>query len=118
MSPWSQQILSGDLRAPARPVTAVENRHPKAEKLLQELFRHTGKSKIIGITGSPGAGKSTLVDRFIHELRRENKAVGVLTVDATSPYTGGGVASERIRKVRHPAAQRCFFRSMGTAGCP
>jgi len=117
MSPWSQQILSGDLRALARAVTAVENRHPEAEKLLQELFRHTGKSKIIGITGSPGAGKSTLVDCFIHEFRRENQSVGVLTVDPTSPYSGGAILGDRIRMLSHHADEAVFIRSMATRGC-
>src|SRR5260370_2385907 len=117
MSPWSQQILSGDLRALARAVTAVENRHPKAEKLLQELFRHTGKSKIIGITGSPGAGKSSLVDCFIDEFRRETKSVGVLTVDPTSPYSGGAILGDRIRMLSHHADEAVFIRSMATRGC-
>src|SRR5260370_17505973 len=97
MSDWSQQILSGDLRALARAVTAVENRRPEAETLLQDLFRHTGKSKIIGITGSPGAGKSTLVDRFIHEFRGENKSVRALTVDPTTPYTAPPSPARRTR---------------------
>src|SRR5882724_1358675 len=116
MSDWSQQILAGDLRALARAVTAVENRRPEAGTLLRELFPHTGKSKIIGITGSPGAGKSTLVDRFIHELRRENKRVGVLTVDPTSPYTGGAILGDRIRMLSHHADAGVFIRSMATRG--
>src|SRR5713226_5338392 len=117
MSDWSEQIISGDLRALARAVTAVENRRPEAEALLQELFRHTGKSRIIGITGAPGAGKSTLVDRFIRELRGENKAVGVLTVDPTSPYTGGAILGDRIRMLSHHADAGVFIRSMATRGC-
>src|SRR5713226_3016464 len=116
MSDWSEQIISGDLRALARAVTAVENRRPEAEALLQELFRHTGKSRIIGITGAPGAGKSTLVDRFIRELRGENKAVGVLTVDPTSPYTGGAILGDRIRMLSHHADPGVFIRSMATRG--
>src|SRR5260370_11826532 len=117
MPDWSKQILAGDLRALARAVTAVENRRPEAETLLQELFRHTGKSKIIGITGSPGAGKSTLVDRFIHEFRRENKSVGVPTVDPTSPYTARAILGDRIRMLRHHPDQGVFIRSMPTRGC-
>jgi len=116
MSDWSQKILAGDLRALARAATAVENRRPEAETLLQELFPHTGKSKVIGITGSPGAGKSTLVDRFIRELRSENKAVGVLAVDPTSPYTGGAILGDRIRMLAHHADAGVFIRSMATRG--
>ncbi len=116
MSHWSQKILAGDLRALARAATAVENRHPEAETLLQELFPNTGKSKVIGITGSPGAGKSTLVDRFIRELREQNKAVGVLAVDPTSPYTGGAILGDRIRMLSHHADEGVFIRSMATRG--
>jgi len=116
MSDWSQKILAGDLRALARAATAVENRRPEAETLLQELFPNTGKSKVIGITGSPGAGKSTLVDRFIRELRSENKAVGVLAVDPTSPYTGGAILGDRIRMLAHHADGGVFIRSMATRG--
>jgi LAO/AO transport system kinase len=116
MSDWSQQILAGDLRALARAATAVENRRPEAEALLQELFPSTGKSKVIGITGSPGAGKSTLVDRLIREFRHENKAVGVLAVDPTSPYTGGAILGDRIRMLAHHADEGVFIRSMATRG--
>jgi LAO/AO transport system kinase len=116
MSDWSQTILTGDLRALARAATAVENRSPDAETLLQQLFSLTGKSKIIGITGPPGAGKSTLVDRFIREFRAEHKAVGVLTVDPTSPYTGGAILGDRIRMLSHHADEGVFIRSMATRG--
>jgi LAO/AO transport system kinase len=116
MSDWSQKILSGDLRALARAATAVENRRPEAETLLQELFPSTGKSKVIGITGSPGAGKSTLVDRFIREFRAENKAVGVLAVDPTSPYTGGAILGDRVRMLSHHSDAGVFIRSMATRG--
>ena len=116
MSDWSQKILAGDLRALARAATAVENRRPEAETLLQELFPNTGKSKIVGITGSPGAGKSTLVDRFIRELRSENKAVGVLAVDPTSPFTGGAILGDRIRMQAHATDGGVFIRSLATRG--
>jgi len=116
MSDWSQKILAGDLRALARAATAVENRRPEAETLLQELFPSTGKATVVGITGSPGAGKSTLVDRFIRELRHERKNVGVLAVDPTSPYTGGAILGDRIRMLAHHADEGVFIRSMATRG--
>jgi len=116
MSFWSEQVLQGDLRAVARAATAVENRRPEAEQLLKELFAHTGRAKVIGITGAPGAGKSSLVDRLIHELRREGKQVGVIAVDPTSPYTGGAILGDRIRMLSHHADSGVFIRSMATRG--
>jgi LAO/AO transport system kinase len=116
MTSLPQKILSGDPRALARAATAVENRSREAEPLLKALFPHTGKATIIGITGSPGAGKSTLVDRIIHELRRENKSVGVIAVDPTSPYTGGAILGDRIRMLSHHADSGVFIRSMATRG--
>jgi LAO/AO transport system kinase len=116
MSDWSQKILSGDLRALARATTAIENRSPKAEALLKELFPHTGRATVIGITGAPGAGKSTLVDKIIQELRRENKSVGVIAVDPTSPFTGGAILGDRIRMLTHHADPQVFIRSMATRG--
>jgi LAO/AO transport system kinase len=116
MSPWSQQILSGDLRALARAATAIENRNSQADTLLRELFPHTGRAITIGITGAPGAGKSTLVDKLTHILRQENKSVGVIAVDPTSPYTGGAILGDRIRMLDHHADPQVFIRSMATRG--
>ena len=116
MSPWSEKILSGDLRALARAATAIENRTREAESLLKELFPHTGKATIIGITGAPGAGKSTLVDKLAHTLRQENKSVGIIAVDPTSPYTGGAILGDRIRMLAHHADPQVFIRSMATRG--
>jgi LAO/AO transport system kinase len=116
MSPWSQQILSGDLRALARAATAIENRNSQADALLRELFPHTGHAITIGITGAPGAGKSTLVDKLTHILRQENKSVGVIAVDPTSPYTGGAILGDRIRMLDHHADPQVFIRSMATRG--
>src|SRR5580692_4985804 len=112
----AQKILSGDLRALARAATSIENRSHHAEPLLKELFPHTGKASVIGITGSPGVGKSTLVDRLVHELRRENKQVAVIAVDPTSPYTGGAILGDRIRMLAHHADSGVFIRSMATRG--
>ncbi len=100
----------------ARAATSIENRSHRAEPLLKELFAHTGKAAVIGITGSPGVGKSTLVDRLIHELRRESKQVGVIAVDPTSPYTGGAILGDRIRMLAHHADPGVFIRSMATRG--
>jgi LAO/AO transport system kinase len=116
MTDLSRKILAGDMRALARAATAVENRSSAAESLLKELFPHTGRASVIGITGTPGAGKSTLTDRLVHELRREDKPVGVLAVDPTSPYTGGAFLGDRIRMLSHHADPGVFIRSMATRG--
>jgi LAO/AO transport system kinase len=111
-----QRILDGDARALARAATAIENRKPAAEELLKQLFPHTGRASVIGITGAPGAGKSSLVDQFIRELRREQKQVAVVAVDPTSPYTGGAVLGDRVRMLSHHADPGVFIRSMATRG--
>ena len=116
MSPAAQKILAGDLRSLARAATAIENRSTAAESLLKELFPHTGRAGLIGITGAPGAGKSTLTDRLVHELRREDKAIGVIAVDPTSPYTGGAILGDRIRMLSHHSDPGVFIRSMATRG--
>jgi LAO/AO transport system kinase len=116
MTESARKILAGDIRALARAATAIENRSPAAESLLKELFPSTGRASVIGITGSPGAGKSTLTNCLVHELRREEKAVGVLAVDPTSPYTGGAILGDRIRMLSHHADPGVFIRSMATRG--
>jgi LAO/AO transport system kinase len=116
MTSWSEKILAGDPRALARAATAIENRSPVAESLLKELFPHTGHATVLGITGAPGAGKSTLTDQLLYEFRREDKAVGVLAVDPSSPYTGGAVLGDRIRMLSHHADPGVFIRSMATRG--
>jgi LAO/AO transport system kinase len=116
MSDWSEKILSGDLRALARAATAIENRGHSAGALLKELFPHSGHATVIGITGAPGAGKSTLVDKLAHALRQEKKSVGVIAVDPTSPYTGGAILGDRIRMLDHHADPGVFIRSMATRG--
>ncbi len=112
----AQRILAGDPRALARAATWIEDRRPEAEALLRELFPRTGRALIVGVTGAPGAGKSTLCDQFAKALRAERKTVAVLAVDPTSPYTGGALLGDRIRMQQHHADPGVFIRSMATRG--
>jgi LAO/AO transport system kinase len=116
MTEAAQKILDGDLRALARAATWIEDRGPEAELLLRELFPHTGRALILGVTGPPGAGKSTLCDQLARLLRREGKTVGVIAVDPSSPYSGGAVLGDRIRMQEHHADPGVFIRSMATRG--
>ncbi len=116
MDSWAAKILAGDRRALAKAATAIENRRPEAETLLKELFPHTGRAIVAGITGAPGAGKSTLVDRLAAELRREGKKVGIIAVDPSSPFTGGAILGDRIRMLGHHTDADVFIRSMATRG--
>jgi len=116
MSETVEKILSGDLRALARAATWIENRSTKAEPLLRELFPHTGRALIVGVTGPPGAGKSTLCDQVARLLRREGKTVAVIAVDPSSPYSGGAILGDRIRMQDHHADPGVFIRSMATRG--
>jgi LAO/AO transport system kinase len=110
------KVIAGDIRALARAATLIENRRPAAQPLLRELFPKTGRAMILGITGSPGAGKSTLVSQIASELRREGKTVGIIAVDPTSPYTGGAILGDRIRMQQHHSDAGVFIRSMATRG--
>ena len=91
------EIRSGNPRALARAITAIENRAPQSADLLKALFPHTGHARVIGLTGAPGAGKRTLVDQLAREYRKQNKTIGIIAVDPTSPYTGGAILGDRIR---------------------
>src|SRR5277367_4579811 len=116
MTDSAEKIVSGDIRALARAATWIEERRPEAEALLRELFPRTGRAMILGVTGAPGAGKSTLVDHLTRVLREEGKTVGVLAVDPSSPYTGGAILGDRIRMQQHHADPGVFIRSMATRG--
>ncbi len=111
-----QSILAGQPRAIARAATIIENRNPEAEQLLQNLWTRTGKAEVYGITGPPGAGKSTFVTALVREIRKEGKTVGVIAVDPTSPYSGGAILGDRVRMQEHHGDAGVFIRSMATRG--
>jgi LAO/AO transport system kinase len=111
-----KKICAGDVRSASRLIRDLEDKLPRARLLLKKLFPHTGKSFIIGITGAPGAGKSTLTDALISEMRKQNKTVGVLAVDPTSPFSGGAILGDRVRMLRHAEDEGVFVRSLATRG--
>ncbi|MGZ4823298.1 MAG: methylmalonyl Co-A mutase-associated GTPase MeaB [Terriglobales bacterium] len=113
---WVERIRAGDPRVLARAISSVENRSPESLALLKALFPHTGHARIIGLTGAPGAGKSTLVDQLAKEYRKQNKTVGIIAVDPTSPYTGGAILGDRIRMGSHYSDPGIYIRSMATRG--
>ena len=113
---WAEQIRAGDVRAVSHAITAIEDHDPQAEDLLQRIFPYTGKSFVIGVTGAPGTGKSTLVDRLAACYRGLENRVGIIAVDPTSPYTGGAILGDRIRMQSHASDPGIFIRSMATRG--
>lgn len=113
---WAEQIRAGDIRAISRAVSAIENRAPETEALLRQLFPFTGRAYRIGITGAPGTGKSTLVDRLAAAYRKEGRTVGIIAVDPSSPFTGGAILGDRIRMQGHASDSGVFIRSMATRG--
>jgi LAO/AO transport system kinase len=115
-NPLAAQIRGGDLRALARAATGIENRDREALDTLRELMPFTGHAHIVGITGPPGAGKSTLVDALVSAIRRQGKTVAVLAVDPSSRATGGAILGDRIRMQQHHADPGIFIRSMATRG--
>lgn len=115
-SELAKRLLAGDRRATARLITLVENNEPGVENALAEIFPHTGKAHLIGITGPPGAGKSTMTDKLIGLARAAGKKVGVICVDPSSPFSGGAILGDRIRMQEHSADANVFIRSIGTRG--
>lgn len=116
MHELTQRILQGDRRAVARAISYIENDHPSRLEVLQDLFPYTGKAFLLGITGAPGAGKSSFVDCFIGYLRKQGFTVGIIAVDPTSPFTGGAILGDRVRMQSHSLDEGVFIRSMGTRG--
>ncbi len=111
-----QRIRQGEVRAAARLMRELDDGVPAARETLKHLYRYGGRAHIIGITGSPGAGKSTLTDRLIQYLRQAGKTVGVVAVDPTSPFSGGAILGDRIRMQRHALDDGVFIRSLATRG--
>ncbi len=111
-----EQIVSGDVRTIARILRDIDDEIPSAMNILQELYPHTGKAYVVGFTGSPGVGKSALVDQIAINYRKAGKTVGILAVDPTSPFTGGAILGDRIRMQRHFLDPGVFIRSLATRG--
>ncbi|HPK53201.1 MAG TPA: methylmalonyl Co-A mutase-associated GTPase MeaB [Smithellaceae bacterium] len=111
-----KKVCRGDIRAASRLIRDIEDKMPSVRIEIKNLFAHTGKSHIIGITGAPGVGKSTLTDALIAALRKKNKTIGVLAVDPTSPFSGGAILGDRIRMQRHAEDEGVFIRSLATRG--
>jgi len=109
-------VLSGKRRELARLISLIEDEDPIAPEVLSQLYKNTGKAKIIGVTGPPGSGKSTLVTRITAEYRRREKSVGIICVDPSSPFSGGALLGDRIRMQEHSLDKDVFVRSMGTRG--
>jgi LAO/AO transport system kinase len=112
----ADRVIAGDARAIARAISLIEDESPAGADLVRAVFGRTGRAYLAGVTGAPGAGKSTLVDRLIAELRRGGRTVGVVAVDPTSPFSGGAILGDRVRMQAHVADPGVFIRSMATRG--
>ncbi len=111
-----EKLLKGNKRACARLITMLENEDEEGIDIIKKLYKYTGNAYVVGITGPPGSGKSTLTDRLVKELRKEGKKIGVIAIDPTSPFTGGAVLGDRIRMTDLAIDENVFIRSMGTRG--
>ena len=115
-APLSERVLAGDARAIARAISLIENESPAGTDLIRRLYPNTGQAYLIGITGPPGAGKSTLVDKMTSAIRRTGQTVGIVAVDPTSPFSGGAILGDRVRMQAHAGDSGVFIRSMATRG--
>ncbi len=113
---WAEKIIEGDVRAASRLMRDIDDRMPWVSDVMKELYPHTGRAYIIGVTGSPGVGKSTLVDSLIEVFRKKGHSIGVVVIDPTSPFTGGAILGDRIRMQRHSTDSGVFIRSLATRG--
>lgn len=113
---WVERIRAGEVRALARAISTIEDGGRESAALLKALFPYSGRARVVGITGAPGAGKSTLVDQLAREYRKQEHTVGIIAVDPTSPYTGGAILGDRIRMQAHHADPGIYIRSMATRG--
>jgi len=109
-------ILKGNPKAMARAISMIEDRDDYAQEILKRIFHYSGRSLVIGITGAPGSGKSTLVDQLVNIFKHKQKKVGIIAVDPTSPFSGGAILGDRIRMMRHSRDKDVFIRSMATRG--
>ena len=112
----AEELLKGNRLALSRAITAIENEYDEATEIMRQIYPHTGHAYVLGITGPPGAGKSTLTDKIAREYREQGKTVGIIAVDPTSPFTGGAILGDRIRMNGLTLDEGVFIRSMGTRG--
>lgn len=116
MNEFCERVFAGDIRAAARLMRLVDDRSGGYEEYMKEVWKRAGKAHIIGITGAPGAGKSTITDKLISKYRNMGKTVGVVAIDPTSPFSGGAILGDRIRMASHAVDEGVFIRSVGTRG--